>query len=166
MVYYACIDKCGHYSFMEASLKFKMVVDGPGFSKITVPLLTGGVATDWLCSLGKYAGQPITAINNPHWFAYQVHRMKGMNPASIPSGLVEALREQWLLIYKRNERDVDPAYLDRLDPSVPFDWSESPPDRGDVGLVNEKDAVDEAPSQPLFSEEEKQARDELPDWLK
>jgi hypothetical protein len=145
----------------------KLKVEGTGFQRMDVDLLTGGKVTDWLVTAGKLAGQPLSIITNPRWIAFNIWRLKGMNPAMIPSGLMESLRERWLSVYKFNvDRDVDPGYLDRLDPSIQFDWNESPPDRGDIGLITEKDMVDEVPSIPMFTEEEQEVRKELPNWLR
>ncbi len=129
----------------------KLAVEGIGFQRMEVKLLTGGTVVDWLIDRGKYSGQTISMISNPHWFAFNLWRLKGQNPQFIPSGLTEALRERWLDLYhNQQDRDVDETYLDRLDPSVPFDWGESPPNRGDMGLINESDGVDEADTAPLF----------------
>jgi hypothetical protein len=132
-----------------------------GFERVEVSLLTGGSISEWQITQGKYSGLSISSIVNPHWFAFSIWRLKSFPAEAVPPDLLKALREQWLSVYEHNiGREVDPSYLDRLDPSVPFDWSESPPSLEDVGKVTEGDAVDEAPSQPLFPNEE------MPDWLK
>jgi hypothetical protein len=112
-----------------------------GFEMVTMETLTGPQDM-WIVTVGKLSGMPVCQVGNPHWLAYAFHRLKGFDQRAVPVTLYEVIRKQWLAVYHGKGRDVDEKYLDRLDPAVPFDWSESPPD---IGATVDKEAVDGLP---------------------
>lgn len=107
----------------------RLRADGVGFEIVVYETLTGQRPL-WVVTEGKLAGMPVEQIGNPHWLAWAYWKLKGADQRAVSADLVKCLKARWLAIYHSKGRDVDEGYLDRLDPRVPFDWQESPPERG------------------------------------
>lgn len=86
--------------------------------------LTGG-AVGWVMgdADAKLSGMPLSMIENTKKLAFAYYKLKRMDAAGVPDGLLDAIEKQWRFVIEGKGYDVDVDYLQNMDTSKSFDWN-------------------------------------------
>lgn len=83
-----------------------------------------GDAVGWVMGEAdaKLLGMPLSMIMNSKKLAFAYYKLKRMDKAGVPAGLLDAIEKQWRFVIEGKGYDVDTNYLKEMDTNGAFSW--------------------------------------------